>query len=529
MKLFPCHAVALFFSFVAALPGAEDPQLKEATDFNGPWTQGAFDSMGSPAAGTWTDAADRTADGVDAVVGKLAGFSVVESWADTTVTGPAVLYFSYRVTNFTGSYAGAFSVLVGETERSLSASTGHANVDTGWKEDSVAVPAGTHHVRWKLAYFRGASPVSAYLDQVWTDGDPRPRLTSLPLQNGALGAAYSWTVPVSSTTTGLSASGLPPGLTVNPATFEISGTPSTPGTYQVALTASNTVGRHVGNMVFEIAPGSTGLADALDAPSLSFSQPGGATVWQGVTGLGQDGVDCARASLVTTPGGAGHRLNTTLNGPGTLSFWYRNDERSTPGDRSIISLYVGSSSSPSQPLQQLEATAWTRVSVPVPAGPQTVAWEAWRLVGTGPTAPVFYAYLDGVQFTPSTIPPQPTFAAWTSAWGVADQSLTSDLDGDGLALLMEYATGGSPFQPNPELLPTVSIVDGYFTLNFIKASSPTDLIYFAQGTRDLIPNSWSSSTVDVVDEDGSHILARCKKPVVGEPIFHMRIRVLLAP
>jgi hypothetical protein len=485
--------------------------------------------MGNAVAGTWTDAPGMTADGVDAAVAKLTGLGAVESWAETTVTGPAVLYFTYRVTNFTGNYSGGFSVMVGESERSLSTSTGHANVDTGWKEGSVVMPAGTHTVRWKLAYLRGASPVSAYLDQVWTDSDPRPRLTSLPLQQGSLGSAYSWTVPVSSSTTGLSASGLPPGLSVNSETFEISGTPSTPGTYQVGLTASNPAGQHVGHVDFEIAPGSTGLADALDAPTLNFTQPGGATVWQGVTGLGQDGVDCARASLAPTAGGGAHRLSTTLNGPGTLSFWYRNDERNTPGDRSIISLYVGSSSSPSQPLQQLEATTWTQVSVPVPAGPQTVSWEALRLVGLGPTAPLFYSYLDGVQFTPTTIPPQPTFAAWTSAWGVADQSLTSDLDGDGLALLMEYATGGSPFQPNPELLPTVSIVDGHFTMNFIKASSPTDLIYFAQGTRDLVPNSWSASTVDVIDEDGSHILARCKKPVSAEPIFHMRVRVLLAP
>lgn len=520
---------ALYLCLASFVSGAEDVQLREATDFDGPWTKGSFDSMGNLGAGPWTDQTDATADGVDAVVGSLGGLGAVESWIETTVTGPAVLYFSYRVKNFTGSYEGGFHVTVGDSDRRLTASTGHTNIDTGWKEASVLVPAGTHNVRWKLAYLRGASPVSAYVDQVWTDGDPRPRLTALSNQNGAAGAPFSWAVPVSPSTTALSASGLPAGLTVNPDTFEISGTPSAPGTYPVALTASNAAGHHVGHVVMQIEPGITALADALDAPSLSFSQPNGATIWQGMTGLGHDNIDCARASLPAASGAAGYRLSTSLNGPGTLSFWYRNDERNTPGDRSAIFLYLSSNANPSQPLQQLEATAWTQVSVPVPAGPQTVSWEAWRLIGLGPTAPVFYSFLDGVQFTPSTIPPQPTFAAWQTAWGVADQPLTSDTDGDGLALLLEYATGGSPYQPNPELLPTLSIVDGHFTLNLIKASSPTDLIYFAQGTRDLVPNSWSTSTVDVVDEDGSHIVARCKKPVSEEPIFHMRFRVLLAP
>ena len=49
-----------------------------------------------------------------------------------------------------------------------------------------------------------------------------------------------------------------------------------------------------------------------------------------------------------------------------------------------------------------------------------LTWQAQRVVGGGGPLqqPLMYVYLDSVEFTPAVVPPQPTFAAWSTAWAV---------------------------------------------------------------------------------------------------------------
>jgi hypothetical protein len=140
-----------------------------------------------------------------------------------------------------------------------------------------------------------------------------------------------------------------------------------------------------------------------------------------------------------------------------------------------------------------------------------------------------YVYLDSVEFTPTTIPPKATFSAWSTAWAVGAQSATSDSDGDGLPLLMEYGSGGLPYTPNPELLPIATIVDDHLTLQVTKAASPTDLRVTVQGSTNLRPDSWSTDSVEILEEDSTHLLVRSKKTITEQPSFHLRVHVLLAP
>lgn len=263
-------------------------------------------------------------------------------------------------------------------------------------------------------------------------------------------------------------------------------------------------------------------------------QAAGSTIWAGATGLGHDGVDAARATLVPSYSpGFSHPLTTTLEGPGILSFWYQTDELRSKYNGTSLGVYLGSITPESLPVWAGAESSWTQVTLPIPPGPRKVSWAAlrWLSIGSVPQPVPLFVDVDGVKFTRSIEPPppQPTFSAWMTVWELGDLPPSNDDDGDGLPLLMEYATGGSPYAANPELLPTSSVVDGHLTLNFPKTSSPTDLIYFVQGNRTLVPNAWTTSSVEVLDEDGSHILARSKKPVTEEPNFHMRVRVLLTP
>jgi hypothetical protein len=511
--------------------------LSEATDFDGPWSTAGiqYDAGQPPSTGVyWVERYDTALDGTDAVEGTLGGTDAVQSWVETQVTGPATLYFSYRVQDDPAtSYDCVLEVMVGVQSTVLyRRQLGEvlSTTDTGWRETSVAVASGTQTVRWQLGSNRGRSRARVFLDQVWPSTDARPRITANPGQSLTLGTPFSMSVPVASASpVTLTADGLPPGLSLHSDTHEFQGTPTASGSYRAQITAANAAGRHITEISFVVQAGTTSLPEALDAPNLVFTQPDNATNWAGVTGQGHDGIDSARATVGTMQTFSPPLLlSTTVNGPGTLSFWYRCDERGVPADRTLLRLYLGPVSV-HQPLAQFEETAWSQYTLTIPPGPQLVTWGAWRMTVFQDITPILYTYLDEVVFTPTTIPPQPTFTAWTTAWNVAGQPASTDTDGDGLDLVMEYATGGSPYVPNPELLPSASIVDGHFTLRFTKAPSPTDLLYFAQGTRTLLANSWTTSLVEVIDEDNTTLVARSKKPVSQEPVMNLRVLVLVTP
>jgi hypothetical protein len=221
-------------------------------------------------------------------------------------------------------------------------------------------------------------------------------------------------------------------------------------------------------------------------------------------------------------------LTTTVIGPGQISFWYRNDERSTPADWTRLDFRIGPPGSPT--LLSGQGTTWTQATFSVPPGPQVLTWSPLRVVAFSPPQyPLLHLYLDSVEFTPTIIPPKATFAAWTTAWAVGAQSATSDSDGDGLPLLMEYGSGGLPYTPNPELLPVATIVDDHLTLRVTKAASPTDLRLTVQGSTNLLPDSWSTDSVELLEEDSTHLLVRSKKPVFEQPSFHLRVHVERIP
>ncbi len=91
-------------------------------------------------------------------------------------------------------------------------------------------------------------------------------ITSGPPPGGTVGVPYSFTVTASGTAPiAFAATGLPPGLSIDPASGAISGTPTTGGSYSVTITATNAGGTATQNATMAIA----GAATPASIPTLS--------------------------------------------------------------------------------------------------------------------------------------------------------------------------------------------------------------------------------------------------------------------
>ena len=101
-----------------------------------------------------------------------------------------------------------------------------------------------------------------------------PVVSSAATAAGTVGQAFSYQITASNFPTSFSATGLPPGLSVNTATGLISGTPTTLGSFNAAVTANNGAGSANQVVVITIAllaPAITSAATASGTVQQSFS------------------------------------------------------------------------------------------------------------------------------------------------------------------------------------------------------------------------------------------------------------------
>jgi C1A family cysteine protease len=79
-----------------------------------------------------------------------------------------------------------------------------------------------------------------------------PAITSPSTATGTVGQAFGYTITASNSPSSFGATGLPNGLTLNPGTGAIAGTPTQAGTYTVALSATNAGGTGTGSLTLTI-------------------------------------------------------------------------------------------------------------------------------------------------------------------------------------------------------------------------------------------------------------------------------------
>lgn len=420
------------------------PSLPLAAALDGPgllWTTGpgpaaAWQAFGPPFA---------THDGVDAAASADIGDSS-ESWTETTVSGPGTLSFWWKLSSQTGD---ALALLVDGQQ--LASITG----EVGWQQQSFVITTpGNHVLRWRyLKDAAGSAGTDAgSLDEVsfvpaapqtlaaaldgsglsWTSGGQAPWSGFGPPSpnHDAADAAASGDVSdggqswVETTVSGpgrlafwwrlssqagdtlsVTVDGVPlavlSGGEVNwqQQVFEIPGGGSHVLRWVYAKDSAGSLGMDMG-WLDEVSFGPATpqpLATALDGAGLTWTTGGdGSWAGFGVPFTNHDGIDAARTMPIAD--GAQTWIETTVTGPGTLTFWWK---VSSQASADFLTFSVNGASSSTFISGE---TAWQSQTIALPnPGSQTLRWTYAKNASFASGADT--AWLDEVVFTPAPTMP----------------------------------------------------------------------------------------------------------------------------
>ena len=135
------------------------------------------------------------------------------------------------------------------------------------------------------------------------------------------------------------------------------------------------------------------LAEAVDQPAWSFTDSG-TVPWQGQTTVTHDTIDAGRSGTVTD--GQSSTMDTVVDGPGTLSFWWK---VSSEADFDYLEFTVDGTA---QKVRISGQSGWQQRTHTLPAGSHTLSW---RYVKDGSTAAGADAgWVDQIVWTPADVP-----------------------------------------------------------------------------------------------------------------------------
>lgn len=126
--------------------------------------------------------------------------------------------------------------------------------------------------------------------------------------------------------------------------------------------------------------------------------------------------------------------------------------------------------------------------------------------------------------------PASGFAAWRSAFfpGLPPGSAADeDYDADGIANLIEYATGSDPTDAASALTLAPPPDGGYLTLTIPKSPLAGDVLFSVERSTDL--QTWSTDGTVVVSDTPSALTVRCASPIAGAPRAWLRGTFTLIP
>jgi hypothetical protein len=285
----------------------------------------------TPGSSTFTVTASSSVSGIPSTATQQYTVVIDELPAITTLSLPAgVVGAAYSATvQATGSPAPTFSVTAGALPAGLSLDAVTGAV-TG---TPTAAGSYTFTVTATNSAGSDSSPYTVVTEEL-------PAITTVTLPNGAVGVAYTATVHAAGSpapTLSVTAGTLPAGLSLDPITGALTGTPTALGSYTFTVTASNTVGGSpstadqqytvvINELPVIVTPtlpnGGVGAAYTATVQATGTPQPAlGVTAGALPPGLSLDPVSGALTGTPTTAGSYTFTLSAT-NSAGSVSRQY---------------------------------------------------------------------------------------------------------------------------------------------------------------------------------------------------------------
>jgi PKD repeat protein len=289
----------------------------------------------------------------------------------TSVTGPGTLSFWWNVS--CNEWDAYYLAIDGKDEMSI------AGTDCTWEKRTVEIAPGEHQLKWyfiRMNYDEPEGEDCAWLDDVSytqeivttftanvTAGDA-PLTVQFTDQSTGNPTAWSWDFGDGTTSE-----------EQHPAhTFAA-------GTYDVSLTVTRDGGEETGTKTGYIhALGEVTLAEALDAPDLTWTTGGNAT-WSPVTGAGYTNYAGAKSAGALTCG-QNSWVQTTVEGPCTLSFeWKVNPGKYIGMPMGKMEFAVDDADQYSDLYKKIQwGSDWSHETYHIGHGTHTVTWTYSTLV-----------------------------------------------------------------------------------------------------------------------------------------------------
>jgi hypothetical protein len=371
-------------------------------------------------------------DGTDAAVAPLA---LGESTLGIKVTGPDRLGYWWKLGNTSGYLYLTLDNLTLQYFSGVS----------DWQQTLVDIPPGEHTLRWTYYQYSAlpAGTATAFIDKVQL-ASQEPLITSPINVASILRRSFSYQVAASGNPQSFTATNLPAGLTLNPATGLITGTPTVAGTFRTILTGVTAQGTADGYVDIGVAPDAAMLAAGGDGTGLTWNHsPSSNNLWFTQTTNTHDGVDALQSGTISHNQSTGFTL--TVQGRGTLRGWWRaSSEQWSDRLTCTVNGSYGDEISGN--------TQWEEFSISVNSTGTSVIQFIYSKDGSASTGSDA-CWVDQISFTPADTDQDGLSDAWEQSHfsNLTTAAGADDPDSDGWTNAQEQAAGTDPLDPSSSL------------------------------------------------------------------------------
>ncbi len=474
---FPMAVVAVAVAIAHESQAASS--LDEALDLDG-------QNLQTTGVSAWTSQASGAYDGVDVAVSSPLPDEASAQFT-VAVSGPDTLSFWWRVSS-EEDYDFLQCSLNGTVQREISG-------DTGWMEEIIVLPEGLHTLTW--AYVKDESEGEGE-DRGWVDRIrfasrtvPAPRY---PAQAG-LYEGRPFEIQPESTASGATFAlvGSPPAwLQLDSTTGALSGTPSAPGTYSVAITASNAKGTSEPQTItIEVVTLGDGLASTPGQWQWEGSAP-----WSSQTVVSHEGGSALQAGTIDH--GQASVLKRPVTGPAIVTFWWRVDSEESHDDLAFLIDGEVARDGDGAALAISGLVDWEMRAAFVPEGEHVIAWR-YRKDDVN---------IDGAD------------TAWLDGLALFEDD---DPDADGLTTLVEAALGMDWLDPGTDSLELPWEEDGKLTWRLTRAAPVAGISPLIEISYDL--KTWTETPLTILTNTPNLITVQESVPNASFQKF-IRVRAI---